>query len=96
MTNRLASSTSPYLQQHRDNPVHWQEWGPDAFAEARERDVPVLDLGRVRRLPLVPCRCQPAWKLADRRSRRSAPCRGVMRRDLVSATFRDVHAALRD
>ena len=42
MPNRLASSTSPYLQQHRDNPVDWQEWGPDAFAEARERDVPVL------------------------------------------------------
>ncbi|HET7901929.1 MAG TPA: thioredoxin domain-containing protein [Candidatus Nanopelagicales bacterium] len=42
MPNRLASSTSPYLQQHKDNPVDWQEWGPDAFSEARERDVPVL------------------------------------------------------
>ncbi|MFN8146448.1 MAG: thioredoxin domain-containing protein [Candidatus Nanopelagicales bacterium] len=42
MPNRLASSTSPYLQQHQDNPVDWQEWGPVAFAEARERDVPVL------------------------------------------------------
>lgn len=41
-TNRLAQSTSPYLLQHADNPVHWQEWGPDAFAEARRRDVPVL------------------------------------------------------
>ena len=28
--------------QHKDNPVDWQEWGPDAFAEARRRDVPVL------------------------------------------------------
>ncbi|ABS02591.1 protein of unknown function DUF255 [Kineococcus radiotolerans SRS30216 = ATCC BAA-149] len=40
--NRLARSTSPYLLQHADNPVDWQEWGPAAFAEARERDVPVL------------------------------------------------------
>ncbi|KQU70533.1 thioredoxin domain-containing protein [Phycicoccus sp. Root101] len=42
MANRLANSTSPYLLQHQDNPVDWQEWGPDAFAEARRRDVPVL------------------------------------------------------
>lgn len=42
MTNRLAEATSPYLLQHRDNPVHWQEWGQEAFAEARERNVPVL------------------------------------------------------
>ena len=42
MTNRLADATSPYLLQHRDNPVHWQEWGEEAFAEARERNVPVL------------------------------------------------------
>ena len=42
MANRLAHSTSPYLLQHQDNPVDWQEWGPDAFAEAQRRDVPVL------------------------------------------------------
>jgi uncharacterized protein YyaL (SSP411 family) len=42
MTNRLAASTSPYLQQHRDNPVDWWEWSPEAFAEAERRDVPVL------------------------------------------------------
>ncbi|MDA8435122.1 MAG: thioredoxin domain-containing protein, partial [Actinomycetales bacterium] len=42
MPNRLADSTSPYLMQHKDNPVHWQEWGPEAFEEARHRDVPVL------------------------------------------------------
>ncbi|GAC70459.1 thioredoxin domain-containing protein [Gordonia soli] len=40
--NALGSSTSPYLRQHADNPVHWQEWGDDAFATARRRDVPVL------------------------------------------------------
>ena len=42
MANRLASATSPYLLQHADNPVDWWEWGEDAFAEARERGVPVL------------------------------------------------------
>jgi len=42
MANRLALSTSPYLLQHNDNPVDWQEWGEEAFAEARDRDVPVL------------------------------------------------------
>jgi uncharacterized protein YyaL (SSP411 family) len=40
--NRLGASVSPYLRLHADNPVDWREWGPDAFAEARERDVPVL------------------------------------------------------
>jgi uncharacterized protein YyaL (SSP411 family) len=40
--NRLATATSPYLLQHADNPVDWREWGEEAFAEARERDVPVL------------------------------------------------------
>ncbi|TDE91510.1 thioredoxin domain-containing protein [Occultella glacieicola] len=42
MANLLADSTSPYLRQHADNPVHWQEWGPEALAQARERDVPIL------------------------------------------------------
>ncbi|MCU1624606.1 MAG: hypothetical protein JWL79_3451 [Frankiales bacterium] len=42
MVNRLASSTSPYLLQHKENPVDWWEWGPEAFEEAARRDVPVL------------------------------------------------------
>src|SRR3954451_6001488 len=42
MSNRLADSLSPYLLQHADNPVDWWEWGDEAFAEARRRDVPVL------------------------------------------------------
>ncbi len=42
MTNRLARATSPYLLQHKDNPVDWYEWGEDAFAAAKARDVPVL------------------------------------------------------
>jgi uncharacterized protein YyaL (SSP411 family) len=40
--NRLAGATSPYLLQHRDNPVDWYPWGPEAFADARRRDLPVL------------------------------------------------------
>lgn len=40
--NALGTASSPYLRQHADNPVHWQEWGDDALAEARRRDVPVL------------------------------------------------------
>ena len=42
VSNRLASATSPYLLQHADNPVDWWEWGPEAFDEARRREVPVL------------------------------------------------------
>ncbi|MBE7370366.1 thioredoxin domain-containing protein [Dermacoccus barathri] len=42
MANRLAASLSPYLRQHADNPVDWREWDDAAFAEARERDVPIL------------------------------------------------------
>src|SRR3954451_400778 len=42
MANRLASATSPYLLQHAENPVDWWEWGPEAFAEAKRRGVPVL------------------------------------------------------
>jgi hypothetical protein len=35
MPNRLADATSPYLQQHRDNPVDWWQWSAEAFEEAR-------------------------------------------------------------
>src|ERR1700761_8710453 len=41
-TNTLGLATSPYLRQHADNPVHWQQWSPEALAQAAERDVPVL------------------------------------------------------
>jgi uncharacterized protein YyaL (SSP411 family) len=40
--NRLAAETSPYLRQHRENPVDWYAWGPEAFARAAEEDRPVL------------------------------------------------------
>ena len=42
MPNRLADETSPYLLQHKDNPVDWQPWDEAALTEARERDVPLL------------------------------------------------------
>ncbi|WP_022883124.1 thioredoxin domain-containing protein [Gryllotalpicola ginsengisoli] len=42
MGNRLADAISPYLRSHADNPVDWWPWGPEPFAAARERDVPVL------------------------------------------------------
>ena len=42
MPNHLAASTSPYLQQHAENPVDWWPWGEEAFAEARRRDVPLF------------------------------------------------------
>src|SRR3954468_13831046 len=41
-SNRLAQETSPYLRQHRENPVDWYPWGPEAFAAAVERDRPIL------------------------------------------------------
>ncbi|GAA4223170.1 hypothetical protein FHR32_001874 [Streptosporangium album] len=40
--NRLKDATSPYLLQHAGNPVHWFEWGQEAFDEAARRDVPLL------------------------------------------------------
>jgi uncharacterized protein YyaL (SSP411 family) len=40
--NRLAQETSPYLLQHRDNPVDWYPWGPKALERAREQDRPIL------------------------------------------------------
>ncbi|NBO97528.1 MAG: thioredoxin domain-containing protein, partial [Actinobacteria bacterium] len=42
MTNRLAQETSPYLRQHKDNPVDWFSWSTEAFTEAQRRGVPIL------------------------------------------------------
>ena len=42
MPNRLADESSPYLLQHKDNPVDWYPWGEEALAAARERDMPIL------------------------------------------------------
>src|SRR6266852_3156435 len=40
--NRLARETSPYLLQHKHNPVAWWPWGPEALAEAQRKDKPIL------------------------------------------------------
>ncbi len=40
--NRLAQETSPYLLQHKDNPVAWWPWGPDALGEAKRTGKPIL------------------------------------------------------
>ena len=40
--NRLAHETSPYLLQHRHNPVEWWPWGPDALREAKRSNKPIL------------------------------------------------------
>ena len=40
--NRLQYETSPYLLQHKDNPVHWWAWGPEALAEAKHTGKPIL------------------------------------------------------
>jgi uncharacterized protein YyaL (SSP411 family) len=42
MPNRLSRASSPYLLQHKDNPVDWWEWSPEALAEAVTRDVPIF------------------------------------------------------
>ena len=42
MANRLAAASSPYLRMHADNPIDWWEWGPDALAEARASNRPIL------------------------------------------------------
>lgn len=42
MDNRLDEASSPYLKQHADNPVAWQQWDEEALALAEERDVPIF------------------------------------------------------
>jgi uncharacterized protein YyaL (SSP411 family) len=40
--NQLGAETSPYLLQHKDNPVHWRPWGQAALAEAKAANKPIL------------------------------------------------------
>jgi uncharacterized protein YyaL (SSP411 family) len=42
MSNRLAAEQSPYLLQHKNNPVDWYPWGDEAFAKARAEDKPIF------------------------------------------------------
>jgi Protein of unknown function, DUF255 len=87
MPNRLAGSTSPYLLQHQDNPVDWRPWGDEAFAVARERDLPVcpcelLGARAAREGPrnpgLRPTAGEARWNPVVV-SRRAGPRRGVPR-----------------
>ena len=40
--NKLGAEVSPYLLQHKNNPVHWEPWGPEALERARKEDKPIL------------------------------------------------------
>lgn len=40
--NRLSQQTSPYLQQHAQDPVDWYPWGEEAFAEAKKDNKPIF------------------------------------------------------
>jgi uncharacterized protein YyaL (SSP411 family) len=40
--NLLSTEASPYLRQHKDNPVHWRPWSMEALAEAKETGRPIL------------------------------------------------------
>ena len=42
MSNRLKYDTSPYLLQHKENPVDWYPWGNEAFERAKEEDKPIF------------------------------------------------------
>jgi len=42
MANQLANETSPYLQQHKDNPVNWYPWGEAALSRARQENKPIF------------------------------------------------------
>ena len=40
--NRLAKESSPYLLQHKNNPVDWYPWGDEAFQKATELNRPIF------------------------------------------------------
>jgi uncharacterized protein len=42
VSNRLSTEASPYLQQHKDNPVEWYPWGDEALKKARDEDKPIF------------------------------------------------------
>ena len=65
--NRLAGATSPYLLQHKHNPVDWWPWGPDALGRGQAQQPADSAVGRLRRLPLVPR--DGARELRGRRNR---------------------------
>ena len=52
--NRLAEEKSPYLLQHKANPVEWWPWSEEAFSEAKTTEQTGVSFGRLFDLPLVP------------------------------------------
>ena len=91
--NRLGASTSPYLLQHAGNPVDWWEWGEDAFAEARRRNVPILlsvgysscTWARLWRVSRVPGWSAPSTRTVSASSCSYAAAGHVIGRDLLVA-----------
>ena len=69
MPNALAGETSPYLLQHRDNPVDWLPWGEQALSRAKRARPPAARLDRLLGVPLVPR--HGARVLRGRRDRRA-------------------------
>ena len=61
LANRLAGETSPYLQQHAENPVDWHPWGAEALEKARhngrEQHAPVSRVGHDTQRPAALCDC---------------------------------------
>ena len=42
MKNNLSEDSSPYLQQHKNNPVHWQRWNKETLSVAKNKKKPIL------------------------------------------------------
>ena len=64
--NRLGHETSPYLLQHKDNPVHWRAWGDEALAEAK-RDAASRSCSRSATRPAIGA---TSWRMRASRTTR--------------------------
>ena len=53
--NNLSEDQSPYLQQHKENPVNWQVWSKEVLDIAKEKKIPILIKHWICKLSLVPC-----------------------------------------
>jgi len=52
--NRLKDALSPYLLQHKDNPVDWYEWSDEAFDAAKKQHRPIFYIYWILFMSLVP------------------------------------------
>ena len=55
LSNILKNEKSPYLQQHKDNPVDWFPWNKETLDKAKKEKKTYIFKCRVRKLPLVSC-----------------------------------------